>query len=262
MSNETIIYEEMDGIVTITMNRPQKLNALSDVMIAELTEAFHKADEDPTVAAVILTGAGEKSFCAGGDVSSLSGLTGDKAKVWNKRIVALSTAIRNMYKPVIAAVNGICIGAGNELNCFCDVTIASSHAKFGQAGPLIGATPIWGGSQLLPRIVGEKKAREMMYFCWQYSAEEAERMGLVNKVVAPEELQAEAQRWARRILDMSPQSIRIAKVSLNFESDLLYPSYTHSSEMLNFIWGSEEAVEGMQAFKEKRPADFKRFRTR
>jgi len=260
MGYQTIIYETDSGIATITMNRPHKLNALSEEMIEELTDAFSKADEDPSIGAVILTGAGEKAFCAGGDVNSLSELEGDKAKRWNKRIIALSTAMRNMYKPIIAAVNGIAVGAGNELNCFCDLSIAAKHARFGQAGPLIGATPVWGGTQLLPRVVGEKRARELIYLCYQYSAEEAERMGLVNKVVEKEQLMPTAKQWASRILEMSPQSIRIAKLSLNFESDLLYPSFTHSAELLNFVWGSEEAKEGMTAFKEKRTPDFRKFR--
>jgi dihydroxynaphthoic acid synthetase len=260
MNYQTIIYEVKEGISTITMNRPDKLNALSGEMIKELTDAFHRADEDSLVGAVILTGAGDKAFCAGGDVSSLAELKGETARVWNKNLLALSTAIRNTAKPVIAAVNGIAVGAGNELNCFCDLSIASEKARFGQAGPLIGATPIWGGSQLLPRIIGEKRARELIYLCYQYSAEEAKEMGLVNKVVKHEQLLEAAEAWANRILEMSPQSIKYAKISLNFESDLLYPSYTHSIGFLDFIWGSEQAAEGMKAFKEKRSPDFSKFR--
>lgn len=168
--------------------------------------------------------------------------------------------MRNLRIPLIAAVNGYCIGGGNELNVFCDLTIASDRAKFGQAGPRVGACPVWGGTQLLPRIVGEKKAREMIYLCRLYDAHEAERMGLVNAVVPHDQLYAEVERWCRELLDKSPQSLRLAKLSLNFESDLLYPSFVHGGALLEHLWGSEQVCEGMTAFQEKRSPDFRRFR--
>jgi naphthoate synthase/2-ketocyclohexanecarboxyl-CoA hydrolase len=173
----------------------------------------------------------------------------------------LGAAIRNNGKPVIAAVNGYAIGGGHELHLMCDLTVASDRAIFGQVGPRVGSVPIWGATQYLPRLVGEKRAREILFLCRRYTAREAYEMGLVNTVVPHAELSAEVDRWCQEILDKSPQSLRIAKTALNFESDLLYAAFAHGMEMLALTYGNQENMEGVRAFLEKRPPDFRRFRT-
>lgn len=260
MSFQDVLYEKKAGVAWITINRPQVLNVLRWETVAELTEAFEDAEKDPAIGVAVLTAAGDKAFCVGGDISVMSALDHQSGQEWNRVLLRLSTAMRNLSKPVIAAVNGYCIGGGNELNVFCDLTIASDRAKFGQAGPKVGACPVWGATQMLPRIMGEKKAREMIFLCEQYTAEEAEQLGLVNKVVPHEELYTEVQKWCDKLLDMSPQSLRLAKVSLNFESDLMYPSLTHGSALLSYVWGSEQVREGFGAFREKRKPNFRAFR--
>lgn len=260
MEFRDIRYEKRDGIATITINRPDVLNVFRWETIADLTAAFLDAEADRTIGVAVLTGAGDKAFCCGGDINAMAGLDQDSGRLWNQRLLELSTAMRNLSKPLIAAVNGYCIGGGSELNLFCDLTIASERARFGQAGPKVGACPMWGATQMLPRIVGEKKAREIIFFCRQYTAQQALQMGWVNAVVPHEELYSETRRWCEELLDLSPQSLRLAKLNLNFESDLLYPSFTHGSGLLAFMWGSEQTREGMNAFREKRKPDFRRFR--
>ena len=260
MDFEDIIYESRDGIATITINRPKRHNAFRSRTLDELTAAFEAAEEDTTVGVVIFTGAGDRAFCAGGDISEMGALDPQVGRKFLGKCLKLSTAMRSLSKPIIAAVNGYCLGGGHELNAMCDLTIASENAVFGQTGPSVGSVPIWGGTQMLPRLVGEKKARELAFLCYRYPAEEAERMGLCNKVVPPEELMGAAEEWANRILDMSPQSIKLTRTSMNFESDLLYASFTHGREMLALVYGSEELTEGMTAFDEKRKPDFRKFR--
>ena len=176
-----------------------------------------------------------------------------------RRLLNLSNALRNSGKPTIAKVDGYAIGGGHELHLMCDLTIASSRSTFGQVGPRVGSVPVWGGTQLLTRMVGEKRAREMIFLCHKYTADEALAMGLINRVVAPEDLDAEVDRWCQELLDKSPEALRIAKIALNFESDLLAPAYTHASEMLALTYGTEENMEGVTAFLEKRPPNYRNF---
>jgi naphthoate synthase/2-ketocyclohexanecarboxyl-CoA hydrolase len=166
-------------------------------------------------------------------------------------------------KPIIAKVRGFCVGGGNEINLFCDLTIASDDAKFGQVGPRVGSVPIWGACQLLARYVGERKAREMLYTCRLYTAKESLDMGLINDVVPAAELDATVERICQGILDKSPQSIRIAKIALNAGSDQeFYAAYFPSAELLASIYGNTENMEGVTAFLEKRAPDFRKFRVR
>ena len=260
MSYEDIIFEKKNGIAWVTINRPDKLNVFRWQTIDELTAAFQDADQDAAIGVMVLTGAGDRAFCCGGDIPTMRALDFNSGMLWNKKLLTLSMTMRNAAKPLIAAVNGYCLGGGNELNAFCDLTIASDRAKFGQAGPRVGACPMWGATQMLPRIVGEKKAREMVMLCHQYTAEEAERMGLVNKVVPHEKLYDEVEQWCEELLDMSPQSLRMAKLNMNFESDMMYPSFTHGGELLAHVWGSEQNKEGMAAFIEKRKPNFRQYR--
>jgi dihydroxynaphthoic acid synthetase len=260
MEFEDILYEKNRGIARITINRPKVYNAFRSKTIAELTTAFEDAEDDRSVGVIVFTGAGNKAFCSGGDVAEMGGLDPHTGQQFIREIMKLMLTIRGTGKPVIARVNGYCLGGGNELNVACDLTIASENSKFGQVGPTVGSVPIVGGTQMLPRVVGEKKAREMIFLCQQYSAHEAAAMGLVNKVVPQDQLEEEVDRWCQRILELSPQALRIAKTALNFESDMLYPSLTHGRQMLCQIYGGEEFKEGMKAFLEKRRADFEKFR--
>jgi len=259
-SFEDILYEVADGRATVTINRPDRLNAFRPQTIRELAEAFEAAADDEAVGVIVFTGAGERAFCVGGDVREPTSTMAQKRGLHHLHD-RLGLAIRNNGKPILLKVRGYCIGGGNELNVICDLTIAGESAKFGQAGPRIGSAPLWWGCQLLPAVVGEKKAREILYLTRQYSAQEALEMGLVNKVVPDEELDAEVDRWCEQILRRSPQGLRLAKIAMNAATDQLYSSTQHGLELvaLNHVHGPEPA-EGIASFQEKRPADWRRFR--
>ncbi|MEB3102105.1 enoyl-CoA hydratase-related protein [Ferviditalea candida] len=254
-----IIFEKKDGFAVITLNRPEVMNVFRRETVDELIDAFSDVSKNKSIGSVIVTGTG-KAFCCGGDIKVLRSLDRASGREWNHKLVELAMLMRRIPQPIIAAVNGFCIGGGNELQMFCDMTIASDKAVFGQGGPKIGGCPLWGGTQLLPRIVGEKLAREIVMLCKQYPAEEAKAMGLVNKVVPHDELLEEAEQWARGILEMAPQSIQLAKLSLNYESDALYSSLMHGGALLEFVWESEQFKEGTDAFIEKRKPDFDQYR--
>ena len=191
---EDLLYDAKNGIATITINRPQVRNAVRPRTYEELTEAMKQAADDPEVGVVVLTGAGDKAFCSGGDVKDQSGRKPYIGRAHMRRLLTLSTAIRMMDKPIIAKVRGFCVGGGNEINLFCDMTVASEDAKFGQVGPRVGSVPIWGACQLLARYVGERKAREMLYTCRLYSAQEALEMGLINQVCPADKLDEEVAK--------------------------------------------------------------------
>lgn len=258
---EDILYQKTAGVAKITINRPEVLNALRRRTYEDLTAAFTDAVDDPTVGVCVLTGAGDRAFSSGGDVRAQAERTPDSGRSHLRAILQLGSTMRNGGKPVVAAVNGFAIGAGHELHLICDLTIASEKAVFGQVGPRVGSVPIWGATQLLPRIVGEKKAREIVYMCKQYSANEAASMGMVNKVVPHEELYPEVDKWCQELLDKSPRSLRIAKTVMNHGSDLDYHSYIEGIELLAQTYGDEENLEGVQAFLEKRPPNYRRFRS-
>jgi dihydroxynaphthoic acid synthetase len=260
MQFEDILWDKREGAARITINRPKVLNSFRSKTLDELAAALEDAHLDPSVGVVVLTGAGEKAFCAGGDISEMGDLTPAAGQKFLGKCLRVSTAIRNCSKPVIAMVRGYCLGGGHELHLMCDLTLAGESAQFGQTGPTVGSVPIWGGTQMLPRIVGEKKAREFIFLCKRYSAKQAEEMGLVNKVVPDDKLEEETNAWCKRILEMSPQALNIAKVSLNFETDLMYASFVHGTQMLSLAYGTEEIKEGMKAFLEKRKPDFGKFR--
>lgn len=255
----TVNYESKEAICTLTLNRPDVFNALNLQLVRDLISALKRADADPLVGVIILKGAG-KAWCAGGDLDELLELT--KGSTADRRAYLLDfkimiDTIRGISKPVIASVNGACVGGGNELNIACDLTIASEKAKFGQAGPRVGSMPAFGVPQTLPLLVGEKRSREILYLCHLYTASEAAAMGLINKVVPVEDLEKETEKWAREILEKSPTAITLAKKMHNLYYDMLSSSAEMGVEMLTFFWGTEEAREGMLAFKEKRKPVFK-----
>jgi len=261
MTYEDITYDSADNVATVTINRPEKRNAVRPQTYEELTHAMHRAADDPTVGVVVLTGAGDKAFCSGGDVSDQSGRTPVSGRAHMRRLFAMSSVMRMMDKPLVAKVRGFCVGGGNELQLFCDMTVASEDSQFGQTGPRVGGVPIWGACQLLARYVGERKAREMLFTCKRYSAQEALEMGLINEVCPAEELDARVADLCNTILDLSPQSLRIAKLALNAGSDQeFYSAYFPNAELLASIYGNDENREGISAFLEKRPVDFRRFR--
>ena len=260
MSYEDILYEKKDNAARITINRPEVFNSFRTQTLWELTDAFEDAGNEAGVGVIVLRGAGGKAFCSGGDIKEMLDLTPHTGRIFVNKLFNLFRVIRNAPKPVIAAVEGYCLGGGNEINMVCDLTIATESSRFGQVGPTVGSTPVLAGTQLLPRTVGDKKAKEIIFLCERYPAQKAMDMGWINKVVPDGTMDDEVQAWVDRILSMSPQSLRISKISLNFESDKLYPSYTHGIEMLASTYGSDELKEGMNAFLEKRKPDFNQFR--
>jgi naphthoate synthase/2-ketocyclohexanecarboxyl-CoA hydrolase len=257
---EDVLYEVSAGRATITINRPDRLNAFRRQTVRELAEAFEAAADDEAVGVIVFTGAGEKAFCVGGDVRDPTRTAAEKRNLHHLHD-RLGLAIRNNGKPIIVKVRGYCIGGGNELNVLCDLTISGESGRFGQAGPKIGSAPLWWGCQLLPLTVGEKKAREILYLTRQYTAEEALGMGLVNKVVPDDQLDAEVDAWCEQILRRSPQGLRLAKIAMNASTDQLYGAVQHGLELvaLNHVYGPEPQ-EGIASFQEKRPADWRKFR--
>lgn len=254
---EDIIYERRNAAAIITINRPERYNAFRGRTVDELIKAFRLAWADRGVQAVILTGAGEKAFCTGGDVKQRAE-TGDYGPTESGmfEIGNLHKLIRDIPKPVIAAVNGVAVGGGHVLHVLCDLTIASSTARFGQAGPRVGSFDAGFGSAYLARVVGEKRAREIWYLCRQYDAATAERWGLANAVVEPERLLDEAMAWADEIAAKSPTAIRFLKQSFNADTDHQAGLSNLAMSALDLFVASPEGMEGAAAFTEKRTPDF------
>ena len=249
------------GIVKITINRPEVRNAFRPKTVFELKEAFSYAKEDNDCGVVILTGEGEKAFCSGGDqkVRGDAGYVGDDG-VPRLNILEVQRQIRNLPKPVIAMVAGYAVGGGHVLHMMCDLTIASSNAKFGQTGPIVGSFDGGWGASYMARIIGQKRAREMWFLCRFYNANEALDWGLVNKVVEYEELEQETVNWCQEILDKSPTAIRLLKASLNADCDGQAGLQQLAGDATMLFYMSDEAKEGRDAFKEKRKPDFKKFK--
>jgi naphthoate synthase len=256
-----IRYETQDSVATITIDRPQRLNAFTGRTVEELIHAFKCSWSDRSVACVILTGAGERAFCAGGDQKAYveTGSYG-ASETGLFEIEELHHVIRNIPKPVIAAVNGVAIGGGHVLHIVCDVTLAAEHARFGQAGPRVGSFDAGFGTAYLARVVGEKRAREIWFFCRQYDAATALEWGLVNKVVPAERLMDEARAWAAEVTALSPTTLRFLKMSFNADSAQVAGQQRLAFEALELIGKTAEAEEGRTAFAEKRPPDFSKFR--
>lgn len=257
---EDITYEIDSPVAVITINRPHRYNAFRGQTVEELIKAFRAAWADSRVSAIILTGAGEKAFCTGGDVKQRAE-TGDYGPTESGmfEIGYLHKLIRDVPKPVIAAVNGVAVGGGHVLHVLCDLSIASENATFGQAGPKVGSFDAGFGSAFLARVVGEKRAREMWYLCRQYDAATAERWGLVNWVVPQDQLLVEAKKIAVEIAEKSPTAIKFLKQSFNADTDHQAGLSNLAMSALDLFGKSDEGLEGAKAFAEKRPADFTKF---
>ena len=259
MAYQDILYDKRDGVATITINRPNVLNAFRGKTVEEMLEAVRDADYDHDIGVIVLAGAGDRAFSSGGDnsdrASSEAGYSGKG--VVGMPIEELHSAIRDARKPVIAKVQGYAIGGGNVLCTVCDLTIASEKAVFGQVGPRVGSVDPGWGTAYLARCVGEKRAREIWFLCRRYSAAEAFQMGLVNKVVPAEQLDAEVETWCREILALSPTAIAIAKRSFNADSENIRGIGSLGFEALALYYGTAEAKEGTAAFLEKRRPDFR-----
>src|SRR2546426_10896387 len=254
-------YEVEDGLAWITIERPERMNAFRARTVDELIHCFKRAWASGEVGVVCLTGAGDRAFCTGGDQKQRAE-TGDYGPSESGlfEVEYLHRLIREIPKPVIAAVNGYAIGGGHVLHVLCGLSIAADTAVFGQTGPRVGSFDAGFGTAYLARLVGEKRAREVWYLCRQYSAQEALAMGLVNKVVPPGGLRAEVEQWCRELLDKSPTALALAKQSFNIDSEPRAGVAQFAHTALNLYYGTEEAMEGRNAFVEKRPVDFKKFR--
>jgi naphthoate synthase len=259
-----IIYEHdaaSEGIARITINRPERRNAFRPETVQQLIEAFSLARDDERIGVILFTGAGEQAFCSGGDqaVRGDGGYVG-KDTVPRLNVLDLQRLIRVIPKPVIALVAGYAIGGGHVLHIVCDLTIAAENARFGQTGPRVGSFDGGYGSNLLARMVGDKKTREIWYLCRQYDAQQALDMGLINTVVPLERLEDEGVQWAREILAHSPMAIRFLKAAINAAADGHAGLQQLAGDATLLYYLSEEAKEGKQAYLEKRKPNFRRFR--
>ena len=254
-------YQVEDGLAWITIDRPERMNAFRARTVDELIACMKRAWASADVGVVCLTGAGERAFCTGGDQKQRAE-TGDYGPSESGlfEVEYLHRLIREIPKPVIAAVNGYAIGGGHVLHVLCDLSLAADTARFGQTGPRVGSFDAGFGTAYLARVVGEKRAREIWFLCRRYDAETAERWGLVNRVVPLAELRAEVRRWADEILALSPTALRFVKQSFNADTEHLAGVGQLAFSGLELFVESEEAQEGIRAFTEKRQPDFARFR--
>ncbi len=256
MNFEDTLYAEKNGVAHITINRPKLYNAFRGQTCEELIAAFNRAGWNKSVGVIVLSGAGDKAFCTGGDQSAHDGGYDGRGLI-GLPIDELHAIIRDVPKPVIAKVQGFAIGGGNVLAALCDLTIAGDKAVFGQVGPKVGSVDPGFGTAYLARIVGEKKAREFWYLCRRYSAQEAVDMGLANVVVPNDELDAEVDKWCEEILEKSPTAIAIAKRSFNADTDSIKGISGMGGLTLSMYYDTEESQEGVKAFNEKRKPDFR-----
>jgi len=267
---EDIKYEKAEGIAKITINRPEVRNAFRPLTVMEMQKALEDAREDSETGVIILTGEGPDAFCSGGDqkVRGDAGYLEDPsapqrtpggASVGRFHVTDLHVQIRRCPKPVVAMVAGYAVGGGHVLHVVCDLTIAADNAKFGQVGPRVGSFDGGFGASVLSSLVGPKKAKEMWFLCRMYPAEEALEMGLVNTVVPLDRLEEETVSWCREMLEHSPFALRLLKASFHAHEDGFagIQQLAHDTNLL--FYGSEEAQEGRDAYKEKRKPDFSKF---
>ena len=254
---EDILFDSAEGVATIAVNRPGRMNAWREKTYYEVLDALTRAGWDTSVGVVVITGVGGKAFGVGGD-------TGDKKSeragqgILGVPLEAVHSLIRDIPKPVIAKVDGFAIGGGNVIATICDLTIASDRSTFGQVGPKVGSVDPGFGTAYLARIVGEKRAREIWYLCRRYSAQEAYEMGLVNRVVPADQLDAEVDAWCKEILARSPTAIAIAKKSFNADTESIRGIAQLGFQSVALYYGTDESKEGGNAFREKRKPEFRK----
>lgn len=249
---QDVLYEVVDRVATITIHRPEVFNAFRLKTIDELTQCFDRANDDPNVRVVILTGAGDRAFSTGGDVEMENEFDGNAGRHVGRVLIRLAEAIRGTGKPVIAKIRGWCVGGGNELVLLCDLAVATKESRFAHTDAKLGNSPIWYGTQLLPLHMSDKRAREVIMLGKTYSAADAERMGWINEVVEDDQLDATVADWCKRLLGSSPQSLRLTKISMNQMSDMMLHSVRQGFETLSYIHDTAEFHEGTAAFLEKR----------
>lgn len=257
---EDILFDYYNGIARITINRERYRNAFTPTTTAEMSDALRICREESSISVVVITGAGDKAFCSGGD-QNVKGRGGyiDKAGVPRLSVLDVQKQIRSIPKPVIAAVNGFAIGGGHVLHVVCDLTIASENAIFGQTGPRVGSFDAGFGSSYLARVVGQKKAREIWFLCRKYNAQEALDMGLVNKVVPLDKLEDEYVAWSEEMMQLSPLALRMIKAGLNAELDGQAGIQEFAGDATMLYYMTDEAQEGKEAFLEKRKPDFSKY---
>ena len=259
---EDIIFEKSEeGIAKITINRPEVRNAFRPLTVREMQQALEDAREDSGIGVIILTGAGEKAFCSGGDqrIRGDAGYQDSGTGHLRLNVLDFQRQIRSCPKPVVAMVSGYAIGGGHVLHVMCDLSIAADNAVFGQTGPKVGSFDGGYGSSYLARIVGQKKAREIWFLCRQYDARQALEMGLVNTVVPLAQLEEETIQWCREMLRMSPIALRCLKAAMNADCDGQAGLQELAGNATMLFYMSEEGQEGRNAYLEKRPPDFSRF---
>ena len=259
---EDIIFEKSEeGIAKITINRPEVRNAFRPLTVREMQQALEDAREDSGIGVIILTGAGEKAFCSGGDqrIRGDAGYQDSGTGHLRLNVLDFQRQIRSCPKPIVAMVAGYAIGGGHVLHVMCDLSIAADNAVFGQTGPKVGSFDGGYGSSYLARIVGQKKAREIWFLCRQYDARQALEMGLVNTVVPLAQLEEETIQWCREMLRMSPIGLRCLKAAMNADCDGQAGLQELAGNATMLFYMSEEGQEGRNAYLEKRPPDFSRF---
>jgi len=258
---DILYHHHEEGIARITINRPEVRNAFRPRTVMELMDAFHHAHMAPEIGVVVLTGAGDKAFCSGGDqkVRGDDGGYKDEQGVHHLNVLDLQMQIRRLPKPVVAMVAGYAIGGGHVLHLVCDLTIAADNARFGQTGPRVGSFDAGLGAGILARTVGLKKAKEIWFLCRQYDAQEALSMGLVNAVVPLERLEEETLAWCRQMLRHSPTALRLLKAGFNADTDGLAGIQELAGNATALFYMTAEGQEGRNAFLEKREPDFGRF---
>jgi enoyl-CoA hydratase/carnithine racemase len=259
-----ILYEKGDWVATVAINRPQVYNAYTLSTLREMAAAFKDAAFDDRVAVIVLTGAGDKAFCTGGDVKEYADVYTQRPRDYWKYMVEFQAAhdiLRNCGKPTIARVNGVCAGGGNEFHMACDLSVAADHAEFLQVGTRVGSVAAGGATQWLPLLIGDRRAREMLFLCEKVSAAKALEWGLVNWVVPAKELDAKIREVADKLIDKFPECARYTKQQVNFWKDLSWHMTIGSArDWLSLHFATQEPWEGMRAFVEKRPARFREMR--
>jgi enoyl-CoA hydratase len=257
VSYQNVLFEKSNGIGILTINRPKVLNALNKATMLEIKDVIGKITSDPEVAVVIVTGSGDKAFVAGADISEMQNMSALEGRAWGKFSQQIFNEIENLPQPVIAAVNGYALGGGCELAMCCDIRIASDKAKFGQPEVLLGVIPGFAGTQRLPRLIGKGRAKELIFLGDQIDAQEAFRIGLVNKLVPADQLMAVAKATAEKIISRGPVAVKLGKAAINEGMDMDFESgQAYEAEVFGLCFATSDQKEGMSAFLEKRKANF------